>query len=285
MGQELFHMKKQTIGIIGGKGIMGSFLAKFFRSCGFPVIISDIKTKLSNKEVAKKSHTVIVSVPIHNTKTVIREIAPVLRSNQLFMDITSLKTFSVKEMVKSKASVIGLHPMFRPGPAGLKGQVVVMCPARCSGEQTKSLKDIFEKAGATVRVMSAKKHDELMAIVQALIHFHSLVLGLTLKSLKVNLREIMEVMSPIYRLQFDVVCRIFAQNPRLYASIGMENPETGKIIAYFEKETQKLGKILRTKNVGEFLKNFKKTDRFLGPFSKKALEESDKLLTVFQKRI
>lgn len=278
-------MKKQTIGIIGGKGIVGSFLANFFRRQGFRVLISDFKTKLSNKDIVKKSHIVIVSVPIHVTQNVIHEIALVLRKDQLVMDTTSLKTFSVKEMLRSKASVIGLHPMFRPGPGGFKGQVIVMCPARCRKEQREWLKEIFEKAGAMVRVMNAKKHDELMAIVQALIHFHSLVLGGTLRSLKVNLREIMEVMSPIYRLQFDVVCRIFAQNPRLYASIGMENSGTKKITGHFLKETQKLTKILRTKNVGEFLKNFKKTDRFLGPFSEKALEESDKLLTIFQRRI
>ncbi len=275
-------MKKQTIGIIGGKGIMGSFLAKFFRSLDFPVIISDLNTKLSNKEVAEKSQVVIVSVPIHITKNVIREIAPAMRKDQLLMDVTSLKTFSVKEMLKSKASVIGLHPMFRPGPAGLKGQVMVICPARCRSEEAKWLKDIFEKAGAEVQLMDAKKHDRLMGIVQTLIHFHSLVLGQTLRSLKVNLREIMVVMSPIYRLQFDVVCRIFAQNPMLYASIGMENPETKKITAKFLRETQTLRKILVKKDFFAFGRKFKQTAKFLGPFSQKALKESDRLIAMFR---
>lgn len=273
----------KTIGIIGGKGIIGNFMAKFFRLRGFRVLISDLHTKLSNGKLVEKSHAIMVSVPIHETKKVIREIAPLLRSDQLFMDVTSLKVFPVKEMLKSKASVIGLHPMFRPGPSGMEGQIIVMCPARCTSQQKQWLHRLFKKAGATVVMMSAVKHDELMGIVQALIHFHSLVLGMTLRSLKTDLRMITKVMSPIYRMQFDVVCRIFAQNPELYASIGMENPGTEKITTHFMQETGKLRRILNAKNLPAFMKEFKKTARFLGPYSKKALEESDKLLTIFQK--
>lgn len=275
----------KTIGIIGGKGIIGNFMARFFRSHGFRVLISDLRTKLSNEKLAQESDVIVVSVPIHATKKVIREIAPILRRDQLLMDVTSLKVFPMKEMLKSKASVIGLHPMFRPGPGGIKGQIMVMCPARCYAKEKKWLRGLFQKTGATVAEMTAKKHDELMGIVQALIHFHSLVLGMTLRSLKTDLRAIMKVMSPIYRMQFDVVCRIFAQNPELYAYIGMENPETGKITTHFMQETQKLHRILNAKNLPAFIKEFKRTARFLGPYSKKALEESDKLLTVFRKRV
>jgi prephenate dehydrogenase len=275
----------ETIGIIGGKGLIGKFLARFFRSRGFRVLISDIHTKLSNGELGEKSDAIMISVPIHVTQKVIREIAPFLRPDQLLMDVTSLKVFPVKEMLKSKASVIGLHPMFRPGPGGMKGQIMVMCPARCAVAQKKWLRGLFQKAGATVVEMTTKKHDELMGIVQALIHFHSLVLGMTLRSLKTDLRAIMKVMSPIYRMQFDVVCRIFAQNPELYAHIGMENPETSKTVSHFLKSTKKLRRILSTKDLAAFIGEFGKTARFLGPYSKKALRESDDLLTVFQKRV
>lgn len=275
----------KTIGIIGGKGIIGNFMARFFRTHGFRVLISDLRTKLSNEKLAQESNVIVVSVPINTTKKVIREIAPILRRDQLLMDVTSLKVFPMKEMLKSKASVIGLHPMFRPGPGGMKGQIMVMCPARCDAKEKKWLRRLFKKAGAAVAEMTAKKHDELMGIVQALIHFHSLVLGMTLRSLKTDLRAIMKVMSPIYRMQFDVVCRIFAQNPELYAYIGMENPETEKITTYFMQETQKLHRILNAKNLPAFMEEFKKTASFLGPYSKKALKESDNLLTVFRKRV
>lgn len=274
----------RTIGIIGGKGLIGSFLAKFFRGQGFRVIISDVKTPLSNVALVQTADVVIVSVPIHVTKKVIREIVPHTRRGQILADVTSLKTFPVREMLKSKASVIGLHPMFRPGPYGVKGQTMVLCPARCSKSEKKWLAEIFKKSGMIVAEMSAKKHDHLMGVVQALIHFHSLVLGGTLRSLNVNLRDVMKVMSPIYRMQFDVVCRIFAQSPLLYAAIGMENPETKKITRHFLRETENLHNILTQKNRTAFMKNFKKTAAFLGPLSLKAQKESDLLLEFLAKK-
>lgn len=268
----------KTVGIIGGKGLMGSFFAKFFRNEGFRVLISDRKTKLVNQKLAEQSDVILVAVPIDVTEKVIREIIPHTRRGQIFADITSLKTFSVREMLKGKASVIGLHPMFRPGPSGFRGQTIVMCPARCTNKQKQWLRKLFVKNGATVTEMSTREHDELMGIVQALIHFHSLVLGQTLRSLRVNLKKLMQVMSPIYRMQFDVVCRIFAQNPILYASIGMENPTTPKTTKHFLCATEMLRKILLAKNQKAFEREFRKTAAFLGPYSKRALQESDKLI-------
>lgn len=274
---------KKTIGIIGGKGIMGSFFVKLFRKKGFRVVISDIGTSVSNKKLVQLSDIVLVAVPIHLTKKVISEIVPFTRKNQLLTDVTSLKVFSVREMRKGQSSVIGLHPLFRPGPSGLQKQNIVMCPSRASRKEIFWLKNLLESEGAIVNRMTAQKHDRLMAIVQVLIHFHSMVLGKTLRSLKPNIREIMSVMSPVYRLQFDVVCRIFSQDPYLYASIGIENPETKTIVKHFIRETKKLGATLTGEKYKAFLTDFRKTAAFLGPYSKKALAESDQLLSLFAK--
>ncbi|MBI5148267.1 prephenate dehydrogenase/arogenate dehydrogenase family protein, partial [Candidatus Pacearchaeota archaeon] len=104
--------KKLTVGIIGGRGLLGKIFKKFFRKYGFKVLISGRKTKLTNIGLAKRADIIIVSVPIHSTISVIKEIAPYTRKEQLLMDFTSIKEEPIKEMLKSKASVIGLHPMF-----------------------------------------------------------------------------------------------------------------------------------------------------------------------------
>lgn len=276
-------MNFKTVGIIGGKGLMGRLMADFFKSRGMRVLISDLKTKLSNIELVKKSDVIVISVPIDVTKKVIREILPFTRKNQLLTDVTSIKVFPIKEMLKSKASVIGLHPMFRPSSSGFKGQTIVICPARCTSGEKKWLKKLFEKSGARVSEMSAKKHDSLMAVVQVLIHFNSLVFGHTLRELKVDLGETMKAMSPVYRMRFDIVCRIFAQNPSLYANIQMLNSETPKVLRTFLKTTAKMTRIAEQKNFPEFLREFKKTTGYLGNFSKKALLESDKFLQFFKR--
>ena len=188
-------------------------------------------------------------------------------------------------MLKGKASVSGLHPLFRPGPNGMKEQTVVICPARCTPEEKLWIKKIITSAGGEATEMTARKHDQLMSVIQVLTHFHSLVLGNTLAALRVNMPELMKVMSPVYRAQFDIVCRIFAQNPQLYAAIGMKNPETARVTKAFLKASVALRTILTTKDHAAFMHRFKKTVKFLGPHSKRALEESDRLLTSFHKKV
>ena len=63
---------------------------------------------------------VVVSVPIRDTVRVIGEIAPFLREDQLLCDFTSLKTGPVAAMLRSKAAVIGLHPMFGPTVSSIR---------------------------------------------------------------------------------------------------------------------------------------------------------------------
>ena len=56
-------MQKKLIGIIGGKGKMGKYFADFFERNGYPVIVSDKRTKFSNVQLAKKADVVVISVP------------------------------------------------------------------------------------------------------------------------------------------------------------------------------------------------------------------------------
>lgn len=278
-------MKKQTVGIIGGKGIMGKFFAAFFKKNGFHTAISDKNTPLSNKKLVQLADVVIVSVPIHVTQKVIREITPSLRPDQLLLDVTSLKVFPVKEMLKSKADVIGMHPMFRPGPSGMKNQNIILCPVRAGKSKLQWLTKLFKKEGATLSTMTPRQHDTLMAIIQVLIHFHSLALGHTMRSLRIPMKKIMRIMSPVYRIQFDVVCRIFAQDPDLYAAISMFNPLTKKITKHFMKSAASLSKIIEGKRYRAFLRDFKQTQNFLGSYSAAALKESDKLIAGLTNKI
>lgn len=258
---------------------MGNFFKKTFEESGFNVIVSDIKTKPNNREVTEKSDVVIFSVPIHLTEKVIESVIPYTRKNQLLMDFTSLKSMPVKAMMKSHSQVIGLHPMFRPSSMGLKNQSIVMCIGRANKENVDFVKDFFHQCGATTVEMTSKEHDKLMSIIQVLIHFHAIVLGNTIRELGVPMIRTLEVASPIYRLEMDMIGRIFSQNPLLYGAIEMLNPETKHVTSKLLKETQKLAKIVLKKDITKFKKTFKKTSDFLGTFKDDALEEINKLLT------
>lgn len=268
-----------TLGIIGGKGLMGNFFASVFEKKGFRVLTSDIKTKLTNKELVLKSDIVFFSVPIHLTEKIIKSVIPFTRRNQLLLDCTSLKTVPMKAMMKSRASVIGLHPMFRPNPTGLKNQTIIICPGRADMKTIDEVKKWFADDGAKMVRMSAREHDKLMSIIQVLLHFHTIVLGHTMRSLGVSPRKTMRTASPIYRLEMDIIGRIFSQNPTLYGSIEMLNPETKKVIRTLTDETIKMAKIVLKKDLKNFEKAFEKTSKFLGNFRNEALKETNELLT------
>lgn len=269
----------KTIGIIGGKGLMGSFFASFFRKLGLRVIVSDRHTKLNNAGLVKKSDIVFFSVPIHLTQKVIEQALPFTRPNQLLLDCTSLKIMPMRAMMKSSCEVIGLHPMFRPSPMGWKNQIVVMCEGRAEKKTTQMVRGWFEQAGARVEAMTARKHDRLMSIIQALLHFHTIVLGHTMHRLGIPLRETLKAASPIYKLEMDMIGRIFSQDAVLYGSIIMENPESARVTRALLLETQKMAEIIERKKRNQFGKIFRQTSLFLGDFKDEALEEINKLLT------
>ncbi|KKU80628.1 MAG: Prephenate dehydrogenase [Candidatus Peregrinibacteria bacterium GW2011_GWA2_47_7] len=274
-----------VVGIIGGKGLIGSCFADVFHKAGLTVLLSDLHTKLKNRELIERSDIVAFSVPLHQTPAIIKKLMPHTRKEQLLIDFASIKTPAIKAMLRSKASVIGLHPMFRPTKnLGIKNQTIVMCPARAPTETQKFLKNILTRAGAIVTTMNASKHDELMAVVQALTHFRAIVFGNTLRKLRVNIRETLSCMSPVYRLEFDLMGRIFAQDPLLYAAIQLHNPKAKRVLKILEEETRRLNELIEQGSMKKFIKMFSKTGKFLGRHKEKSLAESNFLLQFFAKR-
>ena len=162
------------VGIIGGTGRMGSLFSGVFERAGHEVACSGRNTRVSAMDLVSESDLIIVSVPIHSTAEVIRTIAPDLTASQVICDLTSLKVFPVREMLCSKAEVIGLHPMFGPTVRTLKQQTIIVTPERCSRENLGRLTDIFETEGARITITTPEAHDRMMAVVQGLTHFITL---------------------------------------------------------------------------------------------------------------
>lgn len=276
---KIMNKKFSTIGIIGGKGQMAKFFIPIFKKQGFKVIISDIATALSLQDIAKKSDILIFSVPIHKTVEIIRKTIPFTRKNQILMDFTSLKISPIKEMLKGKSEVIGLHPMFGPTAPNLKNQTIIMCPSRTKHKNF--VRQIFEREGAKIHEVTPSEHDKSMSIVQVLIHFHSILTGNVIRALDVNIKDILKYASPIYRLELSIIGRIFAQDPMLYGAIETMNPFSSEITKKVLEETIRLKKIIDRKDLEKFKKSFIKTSEFLGEFKKTALKESNQLLNNF----
>jgi prephenate dehydrogenase len=255
-------MKDISIGIIGGTGGMGRIFADLFRQEGYGVQVSGRKRGPDITTMAEQCQVIIVSVPIGITVEIIEQIGPLMKKDALLMDLTSLKTEPIKAMLRSSpAEVIGLHPLFGPGVASISGYTIYICPAR--GERWIAwVKDIFTKHGATIIETTPERHDEMMALVQALNHLNSITMGMMLRQWGIDLAELRRFATPIFNTKLAIIKEIFTNNPRLYAEIITLNPHIQKILDLYEKtladikslidkkDTEALTRLIEERDIG-----------------------------------
>ncbi len=285
MPQILYNMhmnQNPLIGIIGGRGRMGAYFADYFKKAGYKVIVSDRKTKLTNKELAAQADIVIISVPIGITEKIIKEVAPLIKKEGAIMDLTSLKEFPVKAMLKAKCEVIGLHPLFsHTNP--LPGQTVIACPVR-SKIWYPRIKQFLEERGAKVTELSPKEHDKIMAVIQALVHFADIAFGHALKSIKIPINDYLKYATPSSELKIAFAARLLEQDPDLYANIQIQNPQTKKILGQYLKSIEKLLLIDTKKDIKAFKKYFASASEYLRGYKTKAFDDTNYLIYAILER-
>ena len=139
-------MTSRKVGIIGN-GAYGKFFRDFFEKRGCEVRVADDgtntknKTALPNSAVATWADIVLVATTLLGAVRAIKKLAPSLRRNQLIMDITSVKSSPVDAMLRSHASVLGMHPFTAPPKSGsFKGQTIFVCSVRMRKEWRKSFR-------------------------------------------------------------------------------------------------------------------------------------------------
>lgn len=268
-----------TVGIIGGTGKLGKLFGKIFEEEKFQVLVSSRSTSLSKEDLVEKSDVIVLSVPIESTLDVIKEINPYLNEEKLFLDLTSLKARPTKEMLNSKADVLGMHPLFAPSIGSIKGQTIVICPERINNKGLyQKIITALEKKGANLFEMSPESHDEFMAVIQGLTHFSAIVLCHCLKDLDFDIKKSLECTSPVYRLTLDMAGRILNQQPELYADISLLNPKTTEVLSQYLRSAEDLFKRIETNDREGFINFFEEASEYLGDFTERAEKESDMLI-------
>jgi len=267
----------KTVGIIGGLGKMGQIFKNIFLKQGYKVIVSDLQTTLSNKELAQKSDIVIISVPIKETIKIIKQVAPLIKKEALLMDLTSIKKEPLSAMLKySSCSVLGAHPMFGP-TNNIKGQMIIFCPGR-GQTWSRKIQDIFNSCGLLIKKMPANHHDKIMAFVQGVNHFISFTFPHALSKSGIDFKEFLKFQTPAYRVVADFFGRYLHQDPHLYGSIQIENSYSGKAVEIFLNSGQEFLEIIQKKDFTSFINFFNQGKKYLGNFTQKAQQESDEII-------
>ncbi len=269
-------MKK--VGIVGGTGAMGRFFVPVFTRAGFEVEVSGRTTPRTNRNLATDVDILIVSVPIRETVKVIEEIAPFLSADQVLCDFTSLKVRPVAAMLGTPAQVLGLHPMFGPGVASLAGQTVIATPARCAAPVCTEILDVFRKEGARVTITTPEEHDRIMAVIQGLMHFSTLVVAETMRSAGFSPVEMQRFTSPVYRIETGIVGRILGQEPGLYGPILQDNPEVAGVAATFVRASERLAALVEDGDADAFNAFFSANREFFLPVIPECTDVTDRLI-------
>jgi len=269
---------ESRIGVIGGAGEMGRLFSRFFRERGLHVEVADREASRNNREVVAQSDVVVFAVPLHKTVEIIRDLVPYTRSDQLLMDVSSLKTAPIREMLASSASVVGLHPMFGGRISSFEGQTLVACPVRISPRNWAEVRGMFTRAGIRVKESDPEEHDRMMSIIQVLFHMTTMLKGRVLRELGVDIEDTLEYTSPSYRLEINLLGRMFAQNGSLYSAIAQMNPYTRDILAHLHQGLDAYERWYGEGNLEGFVRDFEASARHLGSFCRDAYEESSGML-------
>ena len=250
------------VGIVGGTGRMGSWLARLLEGRGIRVFRTGRKTELTPAEMARQCDVVVISVPIADTVRIIREIGPLVSENGLLMDLTSVKKGPVEAMMKySRAEVVGIHPLFGPLIKSNKGFRIALCRGR--GEDgLKWIKDIFQDEGFTVFLIEPEKHDHMMGIIQGTHHFSTIALALSISRCGYEAGELLNVSTPTFLQSVERIRAILDQPEDLFRSLMMDNPVGGDFVEQYLESVEQLIHIIRQEDREAFRDLFASLSRF-----------------------
>ena len=221
----LSGVKPRRVTVIGGRGMMGSFFTSRLSVAGHEVSILDRDDWNHADKLLSRAELVLVCVPIEHTLDAIRKASQYLNPTTALADITSIKAETVQAMLEHHIGpVVGLHPMFGSGVKSFLSQNVVVCPGR-EYETFQWLLDLIEGEGGKLIICTPEEHDRMMVVVQAIRHFFTFSLGAFLAEEGIDIERSLEFSSPYYRLQIDMVNRLFAQNASLSINLMLNAKE------------------------------------------------------------
>jgi chorismate mutase/prephenate dehydrogenase len=263
--------------VVGGAGALGQRFVSLFRRSGYQVVVLEAQDWPQAATMLQDASLVLMAVPIHLTAELIAKLPP-LPADCVLADITSIKSQPLAAMLAQHAGpVLGLHPMFGPDVSNIVKQVVVVCHGR-DADGYQWLVSQLRVWGAVLTEKTAQQHDDLMQLIQAMRHFSSLVYGVHLAEEGADLQQLLQLSSPIYRLELAMVGRLFAQNAELYADIMLSSAQVTGLLQRYQHRFNQLSHLLAAKDKAGLMAEFAKGQQYFGELAGEFLQESRRLL-------
>ena len=243
-----------TIGIVGSAGTYGRWLRGFFsRQMGLPVLGHDPGDPASDapEVLLERADVLLFATPIRLTAAVIDGYAcraAGREAGRLWLDVTSIKQGAMEAMLRSRAEVVGLHPMTAPPKAPtMKGRVVVVCEARLERWRP-WLQALLQALEGEFVFASAERHDQMMALVQAMVHASHLAQAGVLDGYAGRLGGLSAILpfrSASFELDVTIAARILSLNPEIYEEIQFGNTHSAEVLDRLLAELAELRDLVR----------------------------------------
>jgi len=223
--------------VVGGKGGMGSWIARFLAGQGHRVSILDpAPTECPFPEImnlgegACEADLVMVAVPMADTEEILKEIAAV-RPRGVVAEMCSLKGHLQPTMQRLRADglrLVSFHPMFGPDLRMLSGRTIVFCDDANPGDLT-LMRGLFEDTSAELVEMDIAEHDRRIALVLGLTHLSNLAYARALMGSRARAEDLAQVAGATYTKQLGTTREVIEENPELYFQIQALNPVTKEV--------------------------------------------------------
>ena len=263
--------------VIGGDGQLGRIFVDLFNRSHYQVQSLEHDDWPNSAEILADAGLVIVAVPIRLTTMIIQKLGS-LPKDCVLADVTSIKEAPLYEMMKVHSGpVIGLHPMFGPDVTGLVKQTIIACEGRLP-KQYHWLLEQFQVWGAKIYPVEANAHDQAMSMVQVMRHFSTIAYGYHLMTEGADIAQLVEMSSPIYRLELIMVGRLFAQNPVLYTDIIFANQDNIAMMKRFAYRFLELLEDVQLDDKAAFTAMFSQVADWFGDYADIFMQESKEML-------
>lgn len=267
---------QRPVVIVGGKGQLGQLLTKFFVNSGYQVETID-KDDAFSESLAKRAQLVLLAVPVNVTLRAVEEL-PELAADCVLADVTSIKAEPLAAMLaKHQGPVVGLHPMFGPSVHNLAKQLIVVTHGRHPRNYQWVIEQ-FVNWGAHIETISAEQHDTAMGWIQAMRHLSTYTYGLHMAEENADIESLVQLSSPIYRMELMMVGRLFAQNAELYADIICANQQQFTTIKRYLERFSAAIQLLENGDKERFIEQFNEVKAYFGSYATQFLEESESLV-------
>lgn len=203
--------------------VFWQFWKKYFESKWFEVIVTSRSTTIKPEDAVKLGDVIIFSVSIRNTVNTIKNLIPYIPENKLVMDFTGIKSKASEELSKySLWEVVATHPMFWPWISSLENQNIAFDPIN-PWKKWEKIYNLLKEDKANLISIDSDKHDELVSIVQSIVHFINLLLWHILKKRWIDIKQIIDIGTSNSRMQMLILSRFLNQNASLYTDMQFYN--------------------------------------------------------------